>query len=335
MSRNTSPARHRADIDGNLALQGLSRAVKAHATTVGRPVAVVAVTSGLALSVVGSAHAGTSSEQTTTPAPAAVAAPVAVAAVAVSGAAASGASGTVHTVVAGDTLGGISARYGAELTSVLAVNGLSLASIIFPGATIVIPAAGAPQAPAQVPAQTVAEVPPQTVSAPVVHAGAAQAPAQVAAQTVAVPVIPSPVAPIQHAAAVAPAPVVSSAPGSGMYLASADVTPIAASSGVAGTLVASARAQLGAKAIQDCTLLVEKALRSAGISVGDLGPSQFFQFGARVTAPAPGDLVITGGHVAIYVGGGEVISSGMNGVNATMQHPLSDLPGASFVRVAG
>ncbi|MDQ0736984.1 hypothetical protein [Arthrobacter agilis] len=59
MSRNISSARHRAVIDGNLALQGLSRAAKAHATTIGRPVAIVAVTSGLALSVVGTANAGT------------------------------------------------------------------------------------------------------------------------------------------------------------------------------------------------------------------------------------------------------------------------------------
>ncbi|AUZ88869.1 peptidoglycan-binding protein LysM, partial [Arthrobacter agilis] len=211
------------------------------------------------------------------------------------------AADATHTVVAGDTLGGIAATYGADLTAVLAANGLSLASIIFPGDTVVIPASGAAQAPAQ------------AVSAPVAVAPAAE---------------------VQQAAVVAPAPAVSTAPGSGVYLASADITPVA-SSGVAGTLVASAQAQLQAGAIQDCTVLVENALRAAGISVGDLGPSQFFQFGSTVATPAAGDIVITAGHVAIYVGGGQVISSGMNGSNLTMQHPLSDLPGASFVRVAG
>jgi LysM repeat protein len=301
MSRNTSPARHRADIDGNLALQGLSRAAKAHATSVGRPVAIVAVTSGLALSAVGTAHAGSYTEQGTTSA--SVAAAVATPAVEAPAAPAAP-SAASHTVAAGDTLGGISASYGVDLAAVLATNGLSLASVIFPGDTIVIPTAGATQ-------------PAQTVSVPVPVAEAA---------------------PVQQAAAIAPAPAVSDAPGSGVYLASAAITPTAqtsnvAASGVAGILVGSAQSQIGTT--QDCTAMVEKALRAAGIAVGDLGPSQFFQFGPTVGTPAAGDLVITGGHVAIYIGGGQVISGGMNGVNATMQHPLSDLAGASFVRVAG
>ncbi|MHA7219046.1 LysM peptidoglycan-binding domain-containing protein [Arthrobacter sp. MDT1-48-3] len=312
MFRKISPARHRAAVDGNLAMQGLSQAAKAHATTVGRPVAVVAITSGLALSAVGTAHAGSYTEQGST-APAAVAAPAAAPAAAVAPAAVAPAADATHTVVAGDTLGGIAATYGADLTAVLAANGLSLASIIFPGDTVVIPASGAAQAPAQ------------AVSVPVAVAPAAEV--QQAA-------VVAPAAEVQPAAVVAPAPAVSTAPGSGMYLASADITPVA-SSGVAGTLVASAQAQLQAGAIQDCTVLVENALRAAGISVGDLGPSQFFQFGSTVATPAAGDIVITAGHVAIYVGGGQVISSGMNGSNLTMQHPLSDLPGASFVRVAG
>ncbi|MDQ0736985.1 LysM peptidoglycan-binding domain-containing protein [Arthrobacter agilis] len=222
---------------------------------------------------------------------------------------AAAATGTTHTVVPGDTLGAISASYGADLTAVLAANGLSLASIIFPGDSIAIPAGGAVQA--------------QTVSVPVAVAPAA--PVEQAAV-----VAPAPV--VQPAAAVAPAPAVSAAPDSGVYLASAAVTP-AAARGVGGTLLASAQAQLAAGAVQDCTVLVENALRAAGIAVGDLGPSQFFQYGSTVATPAPGDIVITGGHVAIYAGGGQVISSGMNGSNLTMQHPLSDLAGASFVRV--
>jgi LysM repeat protein len=310
MSRNTSQARHRADVDGSIALQGLSRAAKSHAVAVGRPVAIVAVTSGLALSVVGTANASAHTDQAPVQAP--VAAPVAPAA-----------AGTSHTVVAGDTLGGISAQYGVELHAVLAANGLSLSSVIFPGDSIVVPAAGEVSAPVQ----TVAVAAPvETVVAPVEQA--------------------APVAPFEQAAAVAPAPAVSTAPDSGVYLASASIAPVAPAASaatsapaesavggnVAGILVGSAQSQIGTT--QDCTAMVEKALRAAGFTVGDLGPSQFFQFGATVGTPAPGDLVITGGHVAIYVGNGQVISGGMNGINATMQHPLSDLPGASFVRVA-
>ena len=113
----------------------------------------------------------------------------------------------------------------------------------------------------------------------------------------------------------------------------APATPAVASSGVGAALVASAYGQLGS--IQDCTILVERALRSIGKNVGDLGPMQFFQYGTVVSTPAPGDLVIRPGHIGIYVGNGEVISSGMNGANLTIKHPLSDLAGSSFVRVNG
>ncbi|WP_312178588.1 NlpC/P60 family protein [Arthrobacter sp.] len=107
--------------------------------------------------------------------------------------------------------------------------------------------------------------------------------------------------------------------------------PEVSASGVAAGLVASAYSQIGVA--QDCTAMVEKALRSVGKSVGDLAPGQFFAYGAVVGSPQAGDLVITGGHVAIYVGNGQVISGGLNGMNTGL-HSLSDLPGASFVRVS-
>ncbi|MBT2521129.1 LysM peptidoglycan-binding domain-containing protein [Arthrobacter sp. ISL-28] len=122
--------------------------------------------------------------------------------------------------------------------------------------------------------------------------------------------------------------------GMGIYHASASVTPKASpapASGVGAALVASARAQLGAT--QDCTILVEQALRSVGKSVGDLAPAQFHQYGTPVSTPQAGDLMISAGHVAIYIGGGQAISSGMNGVNETIVHPTSWLTGSSYVRV--
>ncbi|WP_461170084.1 NlpC/P60 family protein [Arthrobacter sp. Z1-15] len=107
--------------------------------------------------------------------------------------------------------------------------------------------------------------------------------------------------------------------------------PAPAASGVGAALVASAYGQIGVA--QDCTAMVEKALRSIGKSVGDLAPAQFYAYGSVVGSPEPGDLVITAGHVAIYVGNGQVISGGFNGMN-TVLHPLSYLGGASFVRVS-
>jgi cell wall-associated NlpC family hydrolase len=120
----------------------------------------------------------------------------------------------------------------------------------------------------------------------------------------------------------------------GITTASSDFTVAdGASSGAGAAILASAQAQLAAGAVQDCTRLVEIAMAAAGKPVGDLAPMQFAGYGVQVSSPAPGDLVITGGHVAVYAGGGQVISSGMNGANLTMQHPLSDLAGAFFVRV--
>ncbi len=209
--------------------------------------------------------------------------------------AAPAASGATHTVVPGDTLGAIAAKHGIALDAVLTANGLSLSSVIYPGDQIVIPGA----------------------------AHAAPAP-QAAVPT-------APVAPVvPHAAPAAPQQA-----GMGIYHASASIQPASSStpaSGVGAALVASARAQLGAT--QDCTILVEQALRFIGKQVGDLAPMQFHQYGTPVSNPQPGDLMISSGHVAIYIGNGQAISSGMNGVNETIVHPTSWLAGVSYVRVA-
>lgn len=151
---------------------------------------------------------------------------------------------------------------------------------------------------------------------------AQQAAAQAAAATPVAAPTAAPAAPVAAGAAVVTASSDQQAP------APAQSAP---ASGVAAGLVASAYSQIGVA--QDCTAMVEKALRSVGKSVGDLAPAQFFAYGSVVGSPQAGDLVITSGHVAIYVGNGQVISGGLNGMNTGL-HYLSDLPGASFVRVS-
>jgi LysM repeat protein len=143
--------------------------------------------------------------------------------------------------------------------------------------------------------------------------GAGYAPAAPAAA-------PAP-APVQTAAATAPA-------NTGMNLSYASAST---GTGTGAAILASAYSQVGVG--QDCTAMVEKALRSVGLSVGDLAPTQFFQYGTVVGSPAPGDLVITAGHVGVYAGDGQVVSGGVNGYS-TEVHSISWLSGASFVRVA-
>ncbi|MBG6181410.1 C40 family peptidase [Arthrobacter sp. CAN_A1] len=285
MSRTSIPARHRAATTHSVALTGLAYSAKTNAVALGKPAIIAAATGSLVFSVGAAAHAGTYTQDTAPAQTTTVSAPTA----------------GVHTVVAGDTLGAIASLHGINLDTLLAQNGLSYASVIYPGQQIQL--TGGPSA----------AVSPATV----------------------------PAAPATQAFAAAPAPA-SPAPAAApamMSLASGSITPIAPetpsvpASGVGSALVASAYGQLGS--IQDCTILVERALRSIGLNVGDLGPLQFDQYGTRVSTPAPGDLVVRPGHIAIYVGNGNVISSGMNGSNLTIEHPLSDLAGSYFVRVNG
>ncbi|MHA7156369.1 C40 family peptidase [Arthrobacter sp. TMN-50] len=284
MSRSFLSARHRAATTHSIALEGLAQTAKTNAVALGKPAIIAAATGSLVFSVGATAHAGTYAENATTAQATTVSATAA----------------GVHTVVAGDTLGAIAALHGLSLENLLAQNGLSYASVIYPGQQI------------QLTSSASAAVSPATVPA---------APAAQAIAPAAVPVAPAPAVPAM------------------MTLASGSITPITQetpsvpASGVGAALVASAYGQLGS--IQDCTILVERALRSIGLNVGDLGPLQFDQYGTRVSSPAPGDLVVRPGHIGIYVGNGNVISSGMNGANLTIEHPLSDLAGSYFVRVNG
>ncbi|MFF1385676.1 NlpC/P60 family protein [Arthrobacter sp. NPDC058288] len=143
------------------------------------------------------------------------------------------------------------------------------------------------------------------------------------------PVIEQPEPATPAAAPVAQAP---ATPAVSVQVQSAPA-PAKAAGGVNAAMVSAAYAQLGIT--QDCTAMVEKALGAAGIPVGDLGPMQFMNYGKVVGDPQPGDMVVQSGHVGIYVGDGQVLSGGMNGVNATVVHPLSWLTATgpvTFVR---
>lgn len=87
----------------------------------------------------------------------------------------------LYTVAAGDTVGGIAARYGVDMNAMLAANGLGIYSIIVPGQTLKLtgPAVAAP-APA-----------PAAAAAAPVAAAPAPAPAPAPVQALVVPAAPA------------------------------------------------------------------------------------------------------------------------------------------------
>ncbi|WP_240691906.1 NlpC/P60 family protein [Arthrobacter sp. CAU 1506] len=127
---------------------------------------------------------------------------------------------------------------------------------------------------------------------------------------------------VEEAADTAQDTVQKAAPAAAAKPAAAPAKTTASASGVASTLVSSAYGQIGIS--QDCTAMVEKALRAAGKSVGDLAPAQFLSYGTQVSTPQPGDLLYysDGGagvaHIAIYVGNGQAIHGGWTGYTTAL-----------------
>ncbi|GAA1764457.1 NlpC/P60 family protein [Kocuria aegyptia] len=112
---------------------------------------------------------------------------------------------------------------------------------------------------------------------------------------------------------------------------------IQSQSSKAATIAAAAKNQLGV--VQDCTALVTKALRAAGINHHGW-PASYLSLGTRVSAAQaqPGDLVYyaNGGmgfaHIAVYIGGGKAVHGGWNG-NQTVIQTVHVGSGPVYIRV--
>jgi cell wall-associated NlpC family hydrolase len=100
-----------------------------------------------------------------------------------------------------------------------------------------------------------------------------------------------------------------------------------------GGLLAAARAQIGVR--QDCTAMVENALRMLGYSVGDLSPMGFALFGTRIdpSQAQPGDIMMRGSHVAVYAGNGVAVHGGFGGSTVETSTDGSPYSYAVIVRI--
>jgi cell wall-associated NlpC family hydrolase len=111
---------------------------------------------------------------------------------------------------------------------------------------------------------------------------------------------------------------------------SVDVSGIASNS----ALLSAALSLVGMSG--DCTMLVESALRQIGYQVGDLGPMGFGGYGTTFYDPSqvqPGDIMMRGGHVAIYAGPGLAVQGGIGYMSYLTSVASNPAEYAAFVRV--
>lgn len=104
---------------------------------------------------------------------------------------------------------------------------------------------------------------------------------------------------------------------------------------VAAKMVKKAKSQLGVH--QDCTALVEKSLRAAGVKAGDLGTqtAEYTRLGGKkVKSMKAGDVIVwQGRHVAVYIGNGKAVHGGYNGTTKVASAYIEGTPSA-IVRFA-
>jgi cell wall-associated NlpC family hydrolase len=291
-------ARHRATPARNFLISEATKSVSANAGKVGRGAAVVTAGAGLMLGAgMPAANAAGSAPDHSAAyvAPAGAAEAAASEAVAaVAQGAASDAAATSHTVKPGDTLGAIASQHGVALEDVFAANGLGMDSVIYPGDVIALSGAAADAAPA----------------AP---APAAEAPA-----------------------AEAPAPQVEAAPAGSMNvsLASAEISPASATSGLAGI----AKSMVGTPYVWggntpagwDCSGFTQWVYAKAGINLPRVTTAQAAAL-KPTSNPQPGDLVLQNGgsHIGIYLGGGQMVSA-LNPNDGTQIHSVNAMPVAGY-----
>jgi len=184
-----------------------------------------------------------------------------------------------YTIVKGDTLSALAARFGVTTQAILDSNGLSWSSIVYPGQTIVIPGRVASPTPEPAPiVGTAADVMPAPGTAAAAEA-AAPAGAGLAAAVAAMPVLDRPVLPVgPRRSAAAPSP----APGSGSPArppSGGSITPMSAEMRQNAAIIVRVGRELGVPeygiVIALATAMQESSLRN--ISWGDRDSVGLFQ----------------------------------------------------------
>ncbi|MGM0930146.1 MAG: NlpC/P60 family protein [Actinomycetota bacterium] len=284
-------ARHRATPVRNTTVAGLSNAVSTHAGTVGRSAAVVTAAGGLMLGVGLPANAAA---DVTVPTYGAADVADTVAAPANAGPAASDAA--THTVAAGDTVGTIAAQYGKNVQDVLAANGLTAYTIIYPGDEIAL-----------------------TGSAQGTQSGAGQAAQDAGVATAATQAAPADTATVSLASTdIKPA-------STGGNKSIVDI----AMQGLGTPYVWGGTSTSG----WDCSGFTQWVYSQVGV---DLPRTSQMQGGALTptSSPKAGDLVVQNGgaHIGIYLGGGKMISA-LNPSQGTLVHDVSAMPVTGYYTI--
>ncbi|PPB47908.1 hypothetical protein C4K88_15650 [Arthrobacter pityocampae] len=329
LSFRPAPARHRDDARSAAGFAVLARTASINAGGMGRQAAVFAAASGLVLT---------------------------------SGVAANAADVQPQRDVAVSSITLTSARPAVVASDKASVS-FAMTPVKVTAKPVVVKKAPAKKAPADVPvaeapaaAPVEAPVVEASVAAPAAEAPVVEAPAAIAFPAVAAPIgtpvvqVPVTQAPVAQApvaqAPVAQAPVVQAPVAAAPVAAPRPVKVVPAStpapapsSGVAASIAAAAKGQVGVT--QDCTRLASNSLAAAGINFHGW-PAGYLSLGRTVGAgeAIPGDLIYyaDGGmgmaHIAVYIGGGQAVHGGFNG-NTTVIAPAELGSGGVYIRVGG